>query len=133
MSPRWRILTSLALAGGLGAGLAAGCFSGRDATAPAEGDCSFPLGEGVPGSTIVIIRDFAFVPDEIRVSPGEQVTWVNCEDVEGLGHTSTADAGEWSSPLLLPGDAFTRTFDATGEFSYHCEPHPFMLGRVVVE
>ncbi len=32
-----------------------------------------------------------------------------------------------------PGDAFTQTFETPGEFAYHCEPHPFMTGRVIVE
>ena len=60
----------------------------------------------------------------------ERVTWINCDEDS---HTSTADGGQWSSPLLAPGDAFTQAFDAPGELAYHCEPHPFMRARVVVE
>lgn len=112
-----------------GAGLG-GCFSEREATAPVEGVCSFPVGEGVPGSTIVVIQDFAFGPGEVRVRAGERVTWINCDTDS---HTSTADGGQWTSPLLIPGAAFTQTFATAGEFPYHCEPHPFMTGRVVVE
>ena len=109
----------------------AACFSERDATAPtAEGVCSLPVGEGVPGSTLVIVRAFAFTPAEVRVRAGDRVTWVNCDPDP---HTSTADGGQWSSPLLSSGDAFTHTFDAVGDFPYHCEPHPFMLARVIVE
>ena len=109
----------------------AACFSERDATAPpAEGVCSLPVGEGVPGSTLVIVRAFTFTPAEVRVRPGDRVTWVNCDPDP---HTSTADGGQWSSPLLSSGDAFTHTFDAVGDFPYHCEPHPFMLARVIVE
>ncbi|MGH7508372.1 MAG: cupredoxin domain-containing protein [Gemmatimonadales bacterium] len=114
----------------LAAVVLAGCFSQRDATAPVEGVCSFPVGEGVPGSTLVVIRGFAFQPGDVRVRAGERVTWVNCDTD---AHTSTADAGQWASPLLAPGDGFTQTFPAVGEFSYHCEPHPFMIGRVIVE
>lgn len=109
----------------------AGCFSERDATAPpAEGVCSLPVGEGVPGSTLVIVRAFTFTPVEVRVRAGDRVTWVNCDPDP---HTSTADGGQWSSPLLSTGDAFTHTFDAVGDFPYHCEPHPFMTARVIVE
>jgi plastocyanin len=109
----------------------AACFSERDATAPpAEGVCSLPVGEGVPGSTLVIVRAFTFTPAEVRVRPGDRVTWVNCDPDP---HTSTADGGRWSSPLLSTGDAFTHTYDAVGDFPYHCEPHPFMLARVIVE
>jgi plastocyanin len=66
----------------------------------------------------------------VRIRPGERVTWISCDEDP---HTSTADAGEWSSPLLPPGAAFTQGFESAGEFSYHCEPHPFMTGRVIVE
>jgi plastocyanin len=125
-----RALAALGGTIGLAAGLLAGCFSEREATAPAEGVCSFPLGAGVPGSTIVVIRDFTFEPADLRVRAGDRVTWINCDEDQ---HTSTADGGQWSSPLLAPGDGFTQTFSTTGEFSYHCEPHPFMTARVTVE
>jgi plastocyanin len=115
---------------GLAAGALAACFSEREATAPPEGVCSLPLGEGVPGSTIVVIRDFTFEPADLRVRAGDRVTWINCDEDP---HTSTADGGQWTSPLLAPGDGFTQTFSTAGEFVYHCEPHPFMTGRVLVE
>jgi plastocyanin len=130
MATPWRALAALGIAGGLVAGGLAGCFSQHEATAPVEGVCSFPVGEGVPGSTLVIIRGFAFGPGDVRVRAGERVTWVNCDtDI----HTSTADGGQWASPVLAPGDGFTQAFPTAGEFAYHCEPHPFMIGRVIVE
>jgi plastocyanin len=121
---------AVGLAIGLASTAVAGCFSERAATAPVEGVCSLPVGEGVPGSTLIVIRRFTFEPLDVRVRAGERVTWVNC-DLEA--HTSTADVGQWASGLLSPGDGFTQTFSTTGEFSYHCEPHPFMIGRVIVE
>jgi plastocyanin len=115
---------------GTAASALAGCFSDRDATTPIEGVCNFPVDENIPGSTIVIINRFTFGPNEVRVRAGDRITWINCDvDV----HTSTADAGQWTSPLLAPGDAFTQTFASAGDFAYHCEPHPFMTGRVIVE
>ena len=119
----------LAIGYGLLVALAA-CFSERDATAPVEGVCSLPVEEGVPGSTLVVVRGFTFTPTELRVRAGDRVTWVNCDPDP---HTSTADGGQWSSPLLSNGDAFTHTFDAVGEYPYHCEPHPFMTALVIVE
>lgn len=128
------VLTRTLAITGLGAALTTaaltGCFSERDATAPVEGECRFPIGEDIPGSTVVVIRRFAFNPSEVRVRAGERVTWINCDED---AHTSTADEGAWSSPTLAPGTAFTHTFAAPGEFAYHCEPHPFMTGRVIVE
>ena len=125
-----RALAIVGMAAGLAGGVLLGCFSERDATAPVEGECRFPIGEDIPGSTVVVIRRFAFGPEEVRVRPGERVTWINCDED---AHTSTADGGEWESPLLAPGDAFTQTFASPGEFPYHCDPHPFMTARVVVE
>jgi len=115
---------------GLAAAGLAGCFSEREATAPIDGVCSFPVGEDVPGSTIVVIQKFVFGPADLRVRAGERVTWINCD--QDL-HTSTADGGQWASPLLAPGAAFTQAFPSAGEFAYHCEPHPFMTGRIIVE
>ena len=112
------------------AGFGTGCFSEHQASTSTGGVCSIDLGEGFPGSTVVVIRGFAFDPGEVRIRAGERVTWINCDTD---AHTSTADAGEWESPLLAAGDAFTQTFTTAGEFSYFCQPHPFMLGRVVVE
>lgn len=126
---RLRLIAACAGAILLAAGTTA-CFSDRSVAAIEEGDCRLPGGADVPGSTVVLIRRFAFEPAELRIGPGERVTWVNCDEV---GHTSTADGEAWASPLLAPGDAFTQVFEVAGEFGYHCDPHPFMTGRVVVE
>ena len=125
-----RALATLGLIAVLAGAALAGCFSEHAATtAVAEGTCSFPLGPDVPGSTIVVIQDFTFQPGDVQVQAGGRVTWVNCDTDN---HTSTADGGEWSSPLLAPGDRFTQTFPTAGEFPYHCQPHPFMTGRILV-
>lgn len=105
----------------------AGCFSERSAitgTPPGEDLCANPT------ASTVQIRNFAFVGGEIRVSRGTRVTWVNC-DAEA--HTSTSDGAGWDSGLLAPEATYSRTFDQAGRFAYHCEPHPFMTGTVVVE
>jgi plastocyanin len=126
VSTRSRVLSALGVTLSLVAGALAGCFSKHQATAPAEGTCS----QGVSGSTVVVIRDFTFAPGDVRVRAGDRITWINCDEDQ---HTSTAYGGQWSSPLLSPGDGFTQTFSTVGEFPYHCQPHPFMTGRVIVD
>jgi plastocyanin len=113
----------------------AGCFSDRAApTAAEEGAaCQVPSNVDVDGSTVVFIRGFAFHPSTVRVARGARITWVNCESTPGLAHTSSADGGAWTSPLIQPAVAFTTTMDVAGTFTYHCEPHPFMTGTVIVE
>ena len=120
------------LAGAVAATVAGACFSERSATGPVAGTCRLGVGEGVAGSVVVPIADFAFLPAELHVHAGQTVTWVNCEE-SPTSHTSHADGEEWSSPLLGPGASFSHRFDQPGTFDYHCDPHPFMTGRVVVE
>ena len=111
-----------------------GCLSERvsEPGASLEG-CTTELPPEAFGSTIVIIRDFAFSPAQVRVRPGTRVTWVNCGAVGSEAHTSTADANSWNSPLLAAGATYTREFAAAGAFAYHCQPHPGMKGTVTVE
>lgn len=72
-----------------------------------------------------------FVPPEIGVSSeGNIVSWINDDSTE---HTITADDGSFDSGPISPGDTFDNTFDAPGDFGYHCSIHPFMTGVVIVE
>jgi plastocyanin len=110
------------------------CFSERSSgpSGNLEG-CNAQLPAEAFGSTIVVIRDFAFDPATVRVRPGTMVTWVNCGQEGEESHTSTADQGAWNSPLLAPGATFTQSFASAGSFPYHCTPHPGMRGTVTVE
>lgn len=122
------IATTTLLALGLGA---AACFSERGATGPDGFECDVPIPAEIAGNTIIFIRDYAFLPEQVAVEPGARVSWVNCGPTDS--HTSTSDAGVWASALLAPGGTFTRTFGAEGTFDYHCEPHPSMTGTIVVQ
>lgn len=91
---------------------------------------------GVGADEVVIgMRNFSFTPNQVTVSAGTRVTWVNCEppNTPDGDHTSTSDNGVWDSPLLDRGEIFQRTFDETGDFPFHCTPHPFMQGTVTVQ
>ncbi|MBZ1356550.1 MAG: cupredoxin family copper-binding protein [Candidatus Nealsonbacteria bacterium] len=78
----------------------------------------------------VVISSFAYVPQEITVQVGTMVVWRNNDTG---AHTVTSDDGdELNSPLLSTGDSFSHVFDNVGTFDYHCAPHPFMQGRVIV-
>jgi plastocyanin len=126
------VLAGLALAGAV----VAACFSEHSATGPSGGaaaTCSLTLNPGVSGSTLVAIRDFAFVPSDLHVKVGGSVTWLNCEPAGTPSHTTTSNQGVWNSPLLAPGDAFTQTFDTPGVFPYICAVHPFMTASITVE
>ncbi len=133
MTPRVRRLHAMMACAGILLGPAA-CLSERSSGPGADLEgCDVQLPAEAFGSTIVVIRGFAFTPAQVSVAPGSRVTWVNCESPGSESHTSTADAGTWNSPLLAPGSTFTHQFNAAGAFPYHCEPHPGMVASVTVE
>jgi len=75
------------------------------------------------------VSEFAFDAPTVRVPPGTIVRWVNRDPV---AHTATSDAGAWDSNLIGPGETWEREFSEPGRHPYHCTPHPFMTGTVVV-
>lgn len=117
--------------------LSAACFSERptDGVGP-TGVCRIPVESGVIGSVqaVIAIREFRFFPDTLRISRGTTVTWANCEeDFANEPHTSTHEAGSWSSEELSPTEIYSRRFDEAGVYRYYCTPHPFMSGVLIVE
>ena len=78
----------------------------------------------------VDMKDFCFLPNVVRIDPGETVTWKNFDaDV----HTVTAP-GNWGEGFneYLQGEGITLQFDDEGVFPYVCVVHPAMVGAVVV-
>jgi plastocyanin len=71
----------------------------------------------------------SFSSNPVKVKVGEIVTWIN--DDSGR-HTVTSKDGVFDSGMMGKGQSFSFTFDKAGEYSYHCEPHPSMVGTVVV-
>ena len=71
----------------------------------------------------------SFSPDPVEVKAGETVTWIN--DDSGR-HTVTSKDGVFDSELMGKGQSFSYTFGKAGEYPYFCEPHPNMVGTVVV-
>jgi plastocyanin len=128
------ILHTLAILGNVV--VLSGCFSSEPiASQINDVDCNTVT---PPANTrIVRIRNFAFEPAQLQVSPGTRVVWVNCETSAGSGfaHTSTANNGAWNSGLLSPRGVgkFEVTLNQAGTFNYFCQPHPGMTGRVVVQ
>ena len=105
----------------------AGCFSER--VAGPGGPSAQELCNGTQPN-VVRIRNYAFGPAELRVPRGTTVTWANCDNDT---HTSTSDNGVWDSGAMTPITKYERRFDTPGTFPYHCNPHPGMQARIVVE
>ncbi len=114
----------------------AACFSERStgASPNVAAECRVPVTVIDSLHILVAIRNFAFIPDTIRVPVGATVTWVNCEPPVTEPHTTTSDAPGWDSGSLNPGDRYSHRFGAAGTFPYHCTPHePIMKGEVIVQ
>jgi plastocyanin len=119
-----------------GSALVLACFSDRGAgPINTAAECRVPVTVVDSMHFIVAINNFGFHPDSISVPIGATVTWVNCEPSGTEPHTTTSDPSGalWASSDLSPGDRFSHTFPTGGAFPYHCTPHPFMTGKVVVQ
>jgi plastocyanin len=80
-----------------------------------------------------------FVPKLVNIQLGidNHVIWVNSDDV---AHTVTPDhrvedsySGEFGSTgVVLPGETYEFLFTKSIEIPYHCNPHPWMTGTLIV-
>jgi len=93
---------------------------------------SAPEGTSVPGCEET---NECFVPYEVTVDVGGEVTWSNDDTA---AHTVTAGSaadgpsGVFDSSLFMAGTTFSHTFESAGEFPYFCMVHPWMVGIVIV-
>jgi plastocyanin len=73
----------------------------------------------------------SFTPSLIKLVIGvnNTVIWKN-EDVEW--HTAHSNIPEFDSKMIPPGTSFAHTFLRAGSYPYHCDPHPWMTGLVIV-
>ena len=81
------------------------------------------------GKVAVRIDNFAFVPGELKVKKGTEVTWTNNDDIP---HTVVAVGTSIRSKTMDTDATFTYKFDKPGTFNYICALHPHMKGKVVV-
>ena len=94
--------------------------------------------EIIPGA--VIEGNENYVPNNptVLLTFTNNVQWINNDDT---AHTVTPDhrhadgySGDFGSTgVLKPGDTYEFFFTEPQEVHYHCQPHPWMTGSVVVE
>jgi plastocyanin len=102
-------------------------FGGRSKTA-APSQAAAPV-QTAGTAAAVRIANLSFGPREIQVRAGTRVQWTNGDQVQ---HSVTANDGSFDSGLIDAGRSFEHVFDRPGTYAYHCTPHPFMTGRIVV-
>jgi plastocyanin len=105
-------------------------LTGGGATASAKSASPIPAGEAATADTVrAFIDGLEYSPARLEVARGTTIVWTNRAP---LAHTVTGDDGSWGSPLLEPDGSWSHTFDRPGTYPFHCAPHPFMKGVVVV-
>ena len=78
----------------------------------------------------VTIENFTYTPSNIKVKVGETITWTN---KDSMRHDAAADDGSWKVELMGQGESQQIKFEKPGTYTYHCSPHPWMKGTIVVE
>jgi len=97
---------------------------------PSTSEPAEPSGETPKKEASVEIVDFEFKPGNIEIEKDGKITWTNNDSA---AHTATADEGEFDSGQLNKGKTYTKTFDESGTFEYHCANHPSMTATVEVK
>ena len=116
-SPRW-LVSGLAVVGFAAAGL-------------------HPVGRGAeahdalqPKAHTVTIEGTSFQPEQLTISPGDTVVWVNKDP---FPHTATSTTGAFDSGNIAPGKSWKFRATKKGELAYVCTLHPTMKARLTVE
>ena len=90
-----------------------------------------PVYGGIPFDGTTFAYEYNFTPQVVQVPVGTTLTWKNDGAVI---HTATAADGSWDTgDISGGGGTATVTFDTAGTFTYNCTPHPWMIGRVIVQ
>ncbi len=86
-----------------------------------------------PRNGVVNIKFFTFHPNYVVAAPGETITVIN-QDYAHFGepHTLTANNGAFDTGLVTSEPAYFTAPEATGNYGFHCNVHPFMKGVVHV-
>jgi len=95
-----------------------------------QGNASTPVTVIIPNGAGLNVQ-LSFTPALVKLVIGvnNTVIWKNEDSV---WHTAHSNIPEFDSKMIPPGASFTHTFQKAGSFPYHCDPHPWMTGLVVV-
>jgi len=92
----------------------------------------------VPGAVVEGNENYVPNQADVLLTVDNNVVWQNTDDT---AHTVTPDhkttdsySGDFGSPgVIKPGDTYEFLFTEPQEIPYHCQPHPWMKGKITVE
>jgi plastocyanin len=87
-------------------------------------------GPALAATKNVQIKASGFVPARIEINTGDSIRWTN---VDKVNHQVVSDHGLFASPILRPGQRYTRTFTSGGTYRYHDGLEPAEKGTIIVK
>ncbi|MEH3054957.1 MAG: cupredoxin family copper-binding protein [Patulibacter minatonensis] len=77
------------------------------------------------------IKDYAYSKKTVTIKVGQKITWTNRDAMKH--DVNSSKSGGPKGPLLAKGKSYSWTAKKAGTFSYHCTPHPYMKGKIIVK
>ena len=84
----------------------------------------------IAAPTHVEISSFSYHPPTITVHAGAKIAFTNRDQT---AHTATASNGAFDTGTLAHGATRTLTFTKPGVYTYYCQFHAFMRGKIIVK
>lgn len=92
--------------------------------------------DAAPEDALVVnIDKMKYETSEITIKAGDAVTWTNLEVMPHNVHFLAGVVADEAvkGTMLKKDESWSARFNEPGTYDYHCTPHPFMRGKVVVE
>jgi plastocyanin len=89
-----------------------------------------PEAFAAPAIHTVVIADMKFVPETLRVRPGDTIVWVN---KDFFPHTATAQDRRFDSHDIATNQSWKYVATKTGTVPYVCTLHPTMKATLIVK
>ncbi|RJK99784.1 amicyanin [Paracoccus siganidrum] len=92
--------------------------------------------DAAPEDALVVnIDKMKYETPEITIKAGDAVTWTNQEVMPHNVHFLAGVVADEAvkGTMLKKDESWSARFNEPGTYDYHCTPHPFMRGKVVVE
>ena len=80
-------------------------------------------------------KKFYMDPEEITISSGDTIKWINSvDDFHNVVSYSIPNGAEnFTSPMMKKkSEEWSHTFTTKGVYKYHCQPHSFLGMKAVI-